>query len=708
MTLRRDHEILVRRGLVSIPRAGRTPLDRARLATIASNLTYFGYALSHEAFAALAGASEVDVDRWWPELEAALASITGDDRRMGDHVVYKNFPGEVLAMSESDYWLRQILMYWGLPNELFTAPEAPRAAMDESVSLRVLGLASEHALEDALHANLRLPARWTSGQWEEVEHLLPRYLDRVDVSSVPFKENQMRLAAKMIALGGRPRVATATDVLRLAVAMSGGDVALREPSKLRGFKRPERRALLAMLEATERLDEDVARRPERFKRLFRALRPGDHASRFPRTCAAYDRVYRDAPIQTWNSRLEAALAARDPAALTMLAERPGEMLRRLVDALRRFGADAAGTFVAVMPSLRTEQLLKVLRTLETLHARAHRVFPPKGSWSKVQVREARPADELPSREIVTALVERIEAEIAARVRTKIPEVRLDPRTRWIKLQTNDSDLSPHGRGTVFPIPPEITFVRSASYWRSGPTSTNLWYDNGWCFFASDWSPRGACCWTSTQVKGPGGASALFSGDPTNSKDLDGRACQLIDLYLEPLAASGVRYAVWNVLCYSRKTFDEAEEVFAALMWGEKAESGKLFEPSRCQLSFPLRGANLTKYIAYLDLERRALIYLDANLPGRVHSAAGNTKLLAKLMPPFVESLDALPSVHDLFRGVPRSDVGMPVLYDDGGFFGSAGSAADEGVALRGEPAYVFRPRVEANAFSPVDLTTLLR
>jgi hypothetical protein len=188
------------------------------------------------------------------------------------------------------------------------------------------------------------------------------------------------------------------------------------------------------------------------------------------------------------------------------------------------------------------------------------------------------------------------------------------------------------------------------------------------------------------VKGPGGASALFSGDPTNSKDLDGRACQLIDLYLEPLAASGVRYAVWNVLCYSRKTFDEAEEVFAALMWGEKAESGKLFEPSRCQLSFPLRGANLTKYIAYLDLERRTLIYLDANLPGRVHSAAGNTKLLAKLMPPFVESLDALPSVHDLFRGVPRSDVGMPVLYDDSVFF----------------------PRVEANAFSPVDLTTLLR
>jgi len=82
MTLRRDHEILVRRGLVSIPRGGRAPLDRARLATIASNLTYFGYALSHEAFAALAASSEVDVDRWWPELEAALASITGHDRRI--------------------------------------------------------------------------------------------------------------------------------------------------------------------------------------------------------------------------------------------------------------------------------------------------------------------------------------------------------------------------------------------------------------------------------------------------------------------------------------------------------------------------------------------------------------------------------------------------------------------------------------------------
>ena len=39
-----------------------------------------------------------------------------------------------------------------------------------------------------------------------------------------------------------------------------GDVSLREPCKLRNFKRRERKYLLAMLERTKNLDEDISRR----------------------------------------------------------------------------------------------------------------------------------------------------------------------------------------------------------------------------------------------------------------------------------------------------------------------------------------------------------------------------------------------------------------------------------------------------------------
>ncbi|MEQ9320036.1 MAG: hypothetical protein RIF41_12810 [Polyangiaceae bacterium] len=687
-----DRRILIAHGRVPLPGPGREPVDLARLVTVMTNLTYYGYALTHEGVASLAAASAADLEAWWLATEEALMAITGDDKNMDDHVVYKNFPAEVLAMDEADYWARQILMYWGLPNEWFTEAEAPRKALDEDVALKVLQRAEETSLGDVYRAHLRRPVRWTSGQWDEVSHLAGRMHGLVPVADVPFKENQVRLAAHLIDCGVSPKLGTATDVLRLAVAMSGGDVALREPSKLRGFKRRERRVLLDMLEAAKHLDADVARRRERFKRLFRALRPGDYADRCPRVVAIYDKLYRGEAIPTFERELEHLIAAKDPGALRLLSERPGVLMRRLHECLLRLGTDAAGTFVDVIPKLTTAQLLKVLRHLETDHERRTRCFAPRGNWSKLQTRPNDPARRIPKK-LRKTIVGHLEEAIAARVTAEVPSVWLDPRVADVKLQTNDSDLSPHGRGTRFPIPDRITFVRTASYWASGPTRDNLWYDNGWSFYDAAWTPKGVCCWTSVKFADD---AALFSGDPTNSKVLDGRACQLIDLYLDRLVAEGVRYAVWNILCYSRKSFDDAKEVHAALMWGEKAEEGKLFEPSRCQLSFPVRGDNMTKYIAALDLERRQMIYLDANLYGKVHTAAANTKVIGAIMPAFFEYLDALPSVHDLFRNVPQHDTGMTVAYDDA-----------ERTIAKGEQAYVFRPLSQDNDFTPFDLGTLL-
>ncbi len=99
---------------------------------------------------------------------------------------------------------------------------------------------------------------------------------------------------------------------------------------------------------------------------------------------------------------------------------------------------------------------------------------------------------------------------------------------------------------------------------------------------------------------------------------------------------------------------------------------------------------------YLDLERRELVYLDANLPARTSSAAANGTLLQRYMPAFVEYLNALPSIHDLFAHAPRAATGMPVLYDD----------TDAPLVGRA-PAYVFRPVNQDSAFVPFDPSSLL-
>jgi hypothetical protein len=683
--------VLVRHDLVAVPGPGAAATGPAALATVAANIAYFGYALAGPAYGALARAGDDALAQWWAALEPVLAELTGDDRKMDRFVVYRNFPAEVLAMDEVTYWSRQILMYWGLPSVYLAEEERERPPLTDAPAPRVLHAATDGSLAGILASLCALPARWTDDQWADVEFLAHA---PVDLTNVPFVENRIRLAALMCARGLPATVGTATDVLRLAVALSDGDISLRRPDRLRRFTRRERRFLLAMMEGATHLDEDVARRREQFKRLMRELRPGDYRHAFPRVVAAYDRLYRAVPVPGFNADVERMLAARDPAVLTLLATRPGEYVRRLRVLVRVFGAPAVEVFVTLTGRLSVIQLLKLRGFLSMVDRRRWRMFPPRGNWSRVQVVAADKRARL-SVGHRDDLLHAIGEELTARLSTTGP-VDLSPAVERVKLPTNDAELAPYGRGTVFPIPVRMKFLRTASYWKLGPGIPTGWYDNGWNFFDDHWKPLGACCWNRPKFgQGPGRAGAVFSGDPVSGSEKEGRATQLIDLNLDRLPRLRVRYAVWSVLCYSRKKFSEASDVFAALQWGRNAEDGALFEPSRCQLAFPLTGDVYTKFVAYVDVKRRELVYLDANLPVDISSAAMNGDRLSVSMPAYVEYLASLPSVHDLYRHAPAAGDGMPVVYDD----------AD--VRITGGPAYVFRPSNPANNYDAVDPATLL-
>lgn len=683
--------ILIENGRIHVPGEDPSPASRQALVTLLANIAHYGYGLSESAYAAISRADDKALADWWQEVDKALATLTGDDKKMDDFVVYKNFPAEVIAMDQVEYWSRQILMYWGFPNSYFTEPAEDRGDSEEKLPVKILHPASATSLTEIRDSILRLPARWTSRQFETMSELAKLVQGAVPVAEAPFKENMVLLTMLLIEDGHEISVSTATDVLRLAVGLSDGDISLREPSKLKRFPRPQRRLLLGLLEQCPNIDEDVHRRRGQFKRLFFELHPGDYKTRFPKTMAAYDLAYRGVPVASHNRELEKLLVAKDRKALAKLKSRPGDFVRRLRVATRLFGSDAAEAFVSVIPKLTTTQLLKIERYLRTINKREHRAFPPRGNWTMLQIADMKSAHRFDKR-LARELSEAVASAICDRVTQVVPTVHLSPDVERIKLQGNDSDLTPYGRGTIFPIPDNISFLRSASYWESGPTKGNLWYDNGWNFFDDTWQPMGVCCWNRNRFDKD---AAVFSGDPTNSKDLEGRACQMIDLYLDRLKSAGVRYAVWNLLCYSRKSFDDAVEVHAALQWGEQPQEKKLFDPSRCVFSFPVRGPNMTKYVAYIDVAKRQLVYVDANLYGRVHSAGSNGKILAKTMPAFVEYLAAQPSVHDLFKRVPKAEDGMPVLYDD------SDRLITEG------PAYIFQPRNRHNQFDPFALDSLL-
>lgn len=683
--------ILIRNGFIQISAVQSRSrvtcfVSDEELATVLMNLEYYGYNLSASAYHALKFQSPDALSIWWVHTEKELRAITGDDRNIDQFVVYKNFPAEVLNKSEAEYWIPQILMYWGLPNELFTESIKPREDMNpKERKSKTLMLVTEDTLQSILNSLLAAKEAWQDWQLDDAIELSKT--EFVDFSKISFKENLVKLATFFIKEGVQINVRTATDVLRLAAGLSDGDVSLRTNVKFKSFDRKTRRFLMNILNECKHIEEDVARRQGAWKKFLHSLHPGEFKKSHARVVKVADDLYNDR-LHTFNSKIEVGLSKKDPNVLDLLATRPGEFMRRLVHTLDVFGDVAVKAFIGVIPSLNVQQIVTLRRFLDVSGMRTYRVFPPRGNWSKLQVADARPID--------TDHVKALSLALGKALAEKVPHIAvLDSETKRIKLP-NGTDEGVYSRGTVFDIPKDTQFIRTASYWRAKTgTHHNVWFDNGWNFFDENWNSQGVISWDQPKYTNGKNVCAVFSGDPTNSKDSEGRAAQVIDLYIDKLLEAGVRYAVWNVLCFSQIPFSEAQEVFAGLQWGEDAQKGNIFEPSRAQLAFQITGEYKTKYVCMIDLRSRQMVYLDANLKANVSSARHNGDTLGKQMPAFLDYIAALPTVYDLFRESVDTEGKGQVLY----------SSTD--AELNPEhPAYIFQHTGKQD-YQPMDLNKIL-
>lgn len=689
-----EQQVFIANGYLSV--AGKTDSTAisadAPLMTIINNINYYGFMPSFDAIKAIGSLDADALAFFWEETEKALKTVTADDRKMGDFVVYQNFPQECLDMTQCEYWFKQILMYFGFDKENFIQEPQARDPLFEKGSLKVLHLANDATFKDILASLVANKARWSVPQMSYTYFLLTKLeVEEFAMADVGFRENGIQAINYLMNTVDNPNIIIddATDVLRLGALRSEADVSLREKLKFKSFSRSDRRVMCRMLDKSKHLEDDIAERPQLWKMFLRRLHPGDF--RFQRVSCVYDKLYKG-QLSSFASRVESGIKNKDVEVLGLLQRRPGEFLRRFHQCYGLFGHDATVAFLPIMEKLSTQQLLRLLKYVETINIRSFLVHPPKGNWNKLQIKENNKA--AISDKTYIAIRERVDNIVSQRLREALPNgCDVDPRVDLIKLQTNDQELAAYGRGTVFEIPEEMTFLRTASYWENkGGVS---WFDNSWNFFDAKWKHLDACCWNSNRF----GNAAIFSGDPINSRELKGRACQMIDLYIDRLLRKGVRYAVWNILSFSRIAFsDVSGEVLATLQWGEKPQQGKLYEPGRAQMVFPLTGKGLTKYIAYIDLQERKLIYMDANLRGSVQSAAQNGRVLTEQMPAFLEYLASLPTVGDLFcyaeHGRPEAEI--PILYSD----------ADVEITDN-RSAYVFRPENENNKFRQLDLSKLL-
>lgn len=679
----------VRNGFISIDsgESESSGADLAYITTVLCNVAYYGYTFSKEAIEKLHTLSNKDVINLWNTLEGVLKEITGDKYSVGDYVLYKNFPNEVLEMSTAEYWYKQFLVYLGADYEIVAQKEKERECLDlNELQPKVLHLANKKTKTDIKNNLVAMKNRWNNDQFNDIFSLREGF-ENIVLSDFGFKENGIKLMLSLVEdfrqfsdsnkLGSKFKsvglksliknpinnfvIKDATDVLRLASGIAGSDHSLRGNVSFHGLSKSERKSILRMLDESKNLQDDVVSRKALFRKLFRATHPGDF--KFKRVKDVYNKLYNNKLKTSFNSKYEKMLEEGDDSIFDLLKSRKGFFLREFHSLYSRFGYKTVKEMIKVLDNIETIQLLKFKSYLITINSRETLVYPPKGDWSRVVFEKNEKIIIKESNE----LVESIDKVLSKRVLEKYKEgFDCEEALKKVKLQTNDQKLASYGRGTVFDIPENIKFIRTASCWNINRGS---FLDNTWNFFDDNWNVVSTCCWNKhtddadsmysmgnllkedlerigfSKSKAPLGA--VFSGDSVNHKE--GKASQLIDLYLDVLENKGVRYAVWSVLSYNNINFNDFNDAFAGMILGENPEKGNLFEPSRVKFAFSLKNeAVLSKIVAYVDIKERKIVYLDINKGLNIKSGTMNQNKLKECMPAILDYINSLPSVYDLF------------------------------------------------------------
>ena len=622
--------------------------------TALTTLRALGYRLSDPAREALTSPEQA-----WTLVNAA-ARLSSGSPSAEYRPFYPDFPIQVRSASEAALLVNAALHYLGDVVGVRILPDyrpSPREPLPgDDGALTELGLATAQNLERIV-ADLIAQATPFSAQ-DRADLTALRDFGPEAAPHVAVKENLAVLTVTFPDLDFSDSYRTVTDVLRLAVALAGGDVSLAEPCRFPSFSRAQRRRLLGLLDAVGQAQdsrdsaEEMARRCERWKRLARHLRPGDYARRFPRAAALLHQVASGDAEAGFTSRLEEALARRDvEGALHLLTTRPGVFARRLNHLLRLCADDVArervvAEFARVAPEVSLPVLVRLWEYFsspgpDALPWRVVAIKAATGTKTTLipSTRRPGPAD--------AAVVRAVEE--ALRQRRRLGRIAVDQGmyegyTAPMGLRSASPGMRTAGRGTRLPLPEGET-IRFFLHWcdlpeappeapgPAGPAAkadrdTRVDLDLSAFFVSEDFARTEQIAYYNLRS-----TAAVHSGDLTSAPD---GAAEFIDVTLAEALRQGWRYVVMTVHSFSHHRLSEVPECWTgAMARGADPQSGEVFEASTVMQRLDLVSPTFNATPFVIDLAERRLIWWDLPVGVGEHQVANldrsSNRVLAHLL-----------------------------------------------------------------------------
>ncbi|WP_149822977.1 TerD family protein [Streptomyces tailanensis] len=569
-----------------------------------------GFKLSAELLERLSGLSEAAV------LHTARRTLRTVREMVGDHVRHNSyfidFPANVPDTEE--FWMRcvaealnddkaregvlsqlarGVLNLLDLPTygryqhtyeEMLAAQDELIASAGDRVTVLHLGRELDHELTELYLALAGSTTPPGEDDLRDLKALAGRCALGPQPESIPVRENRAVVNEARLGVGADLLLDTVTDVLRLACALSGGDVTLREPTRFRALSRPVRRGLLAGLDAVVAANPaklaDVHAYREPFKRLGERLHPHEYP-RWPHAAEVFAVARGEKEARSFDSRAEKLLDEYDiTGAVKLLKSAPGKLFRAL-DLLLRIADDQAerdavvAAAVEVAPKVSGRVLLSVR---EHFHNRDRETDEPRifvnrrgRAWVTPDHRPAVPAADR----------DRLIAALDAETRRRLPapgRLLIDPDVLDVALplsgKATAAGLGVLPRGSVSKVDGEL--LRFFVYWKETEDRTD--YDLSALLLHRDYSTDSWLSYTSLTTVG-----GRHSGDVTEAPD---GASEFIDLTLDRVRST---FIVPQVNIFAGEGFDEVEESFFGFMVRDGEQKGRPFEPRTVRMKSEMRG-----------------------------------------------------------------------------------------------------------------------
>lgn len=646
------------------PKSNECGVNKRFIATMLKNLEFYGYTLSNEAISRVQSLSQEKAINVYEEVTSILKKRIGFKANKAP--LYKNFPEEVMEKSESDLYLDAVNYYLSSFMETPESEKVEKYPLLQRVDLKIINLGSE---EEFMKIFTNLVSSKSSISCEDkaiIEFFVDKY--KGDIlnylpEEIPFKENLAYTTMLCMNYEGAlsyfvPKYKTATDVLRLATAMSDGDISLAINTRFKSFKRAERKFLLNLLENANNIKEDMLKHKNKWIKLGERLHPSEYR-KLVKANDGFSAMRNNLKVETFNSKLEKAFNEKDlNKVLTLLSKRPGEFARKLDRVLRVYNdEEVIKAFKEVSEKIATPLLLQVREHFSRRNDDTEqRVFFPKGSIAKAYITpfELASIDKNLCEMVVSVCTEALIKLYSEK--EELGKVYVSEELKGYivptSLRNSSKAVKTMARGSKMDLAKESNIVRLFLYWQEEKgRTTDL--DLSAVFYDEEFNCVDRIYFGNLVNKK---LNCVHSGDVRQAPE---GATEFVDLDLNQLKENGVRYVVASVNSYTGQEFIEMPDCFVGFMEREDNVFGEIFEPKTVSHKADLTSPTGVNIPMIIDIADRKAIWTDLSGEATQLSTVGMSKEKNRLLSALKSMINVCkPNLYDLaiLNAISRGEV----------------------------------------------------